>query len=170
MQSNWENIILGAMAILLLFWFQPGIKAALARSKQAESDWPSLLAPLGLVVLFVLFLIAMVWNERRTLPRIWRWRWCGATWEHEKWRSLWHGTRKIEPIKYCYILPSQPVRQSRFIWFYSLTATKFPPAESLDVIKEPVPDPSSLNSLMQRDAHTIKEGKQKQQKQISRPF
>ena len=60
MQSNWENLILGAMAILLLFWFQPGIKAALARSKQAQSDWASLLAPLGLVVLVVLFLIAMV--------------------------------------------------------------------------------------------------------------
>lgn len=60
MQSNWENLILGALAILLLFWFQPGIKAALVRSKQAQSDWPSLLVPLGLVVLFVLFLIAMV--------------------------------------------------------------------------------------------------------------
>jgi hypothetical protein len=60
MQSNWENLILGAMAILLLFWFQPGIKAALARSKHAQSDWASLMVPLGLVVVFVLFLIAMV--------------------------------------------------------------------------------------------------------------
>ena len=60
MQNNWENLILGALAILLLLWMQPGIKAALERSKQAQSDWSSLIAPLGLVVLFVLFLIAMV--------------------------------------------------------------------------------------------------------------
>ncbi len=55
-----ENIILGALAILLLFWMQPGIKAALARSKHPPSNWPSVILPLGLVALFVLFLIAMV--------------------------------------------------------------------------------------------------------------
>ncbi len=60
MPSTWESLILGALALLLLFWMTPGIKAALARSKQTPSDWPSVLLPLGLVVLFVLFLIAMV--------------------------------------------------------------------------------------------------------------
>jgi|APLak6261674355_1056100.scaffolds.fasta_scaffold00357_9 hypothetical protein len=60
MLGTWESLILGALALLLLFWMQPGIKAALARSKQAPSDWPSVLLPLGLVVMFVLFLIAMV--------------------------------------------------------------------------------------------------------------
>lgn len=60
MQSTWESLILGALALLLLFWMTPGVKAALARSKQTPSDWQSVLLPLGLVVLFVLFLIAMV--------------------------------------------------------------------------------------------------------------
>lgn len=60
MLSNWENLALGAMALLLLFWMQPGIKAAMARSKQTPSDWRSVLLPLGFVVMFVLFLIAMV--------------------------------------------------------------------------------------------------------------
>jgi len=60
MLSNWENLILGALALLLLFWMQPGLKAAMARSKQTPSDWPSLVLPLGIVVMFVLFLIAMV--------------------------------------------------------------------------------------------------------------
>lgn len=58
--SIMENIILGALAILLLFWMQPGIKAAIARSKQTPSNWSSVILPLGLVVMFVLFLIAMV--------------------------------------------------------------------------------------------------------------
>lgn len=60
MLSTGESLILGALALLLLFWMTPGVKAALARSKQAPSDWASVLLPLGLVVMFVLFLIAMV--------------------------------------------------------------------------------------------------------------
>lgn len=58
--SNMEMVVLGAMTILLLFWLQPGIKAALARSKHAPADWQSVLLPIGLVVMFVIFLIAMV--------------------------------------------------------------------------------------------------------------
>lgn len=59
MLSTWESLIIGVMALVLLFWMQPGIKAALARSRQAPSDWPSLFVPMLMVVMFVLFLIAM---------------------------------------------------------------------------------------------------------------
>ena len=58
--STWENVLLGVLALLAIFWMKPGITAALARSKTAKSDWPGLLIPLALVVLFVLFLVAMV--------------------------------------------------------------------------------------------------------------
>jgi hypothetical protein len=58
--STWENLLLGALAILMFFWMKPGIKAALEKSKTVKSDWLGLLIPLGLVVLFVLFLISMV--------------------------------------------------------------------------------------------------------------
>jgi hypothetical protein len=54
----WEQLILGAFALLLIFWFRPGIKAAMERSKQAEKDWAGALLPIGLVVLFVVLLIA----------------------------------------------------------------------------------------------------------------
>jgi hypothetical protein len=60
MPGTFESLLLGALAILLLFWMQPGLKAAMAKSKQTPSDWQSVLLPIGLVVLFVLFLIAMV--------------------------------------------------------------------------------------------------------------
>ncbi|MDD4915009.1 MAG: hypothetical protein PHW13_08245 [Methylococcales bacterium] len=60
MHSTAEYLILGALLLLLLFWMQPGLKAAIARSKQSPSDWQSVLLPIGLVVMFVLFLIAMV--------------------------------------------------------------------------------------------------------------
>ncbi len=52
-----ETIIIGLIALLVLFWFSPGIKAALERGKQARSDWPAVVIPLALVVLFVFFLI-----------------------------------------------------------------------------------------------------------------
>ncbi len=58
--SAWENVLLGAVALLLIFWMKPGIKAALERSKTAQSDWPGLLIPLALVILFIFLLIAMV--------------------------------------------------------------------------------------------------------------
>jgi hypothetical protein len=56
----WENIAVGTIALLMVFWAGPGIKQTIARSKQAKADWPSLLVPLALVLVFVVFLIAMV--------------------------------------------------------------------------------------------------------------
>lgn len=58
--SGMETVVLGALTILVLFWLRPGIKAAMARGKQAPSDWKSVVLPLGMVVVFVIFLIAMV--------------------------------------------------------------------------------------------------------------
>ena len=55
--SLWETITIGLIALLAIFWFSPGIKAALERGKQVQSDWPAVLIPLGVVVLFVFFLI-----------------------------------------------------------------------------------------------------------------
>ncbi len=58
--STWESILLGAMVLLVILWFRPGIKATWQQSQNAESDWMGLLLPLGLVVLFVIFLIMVV--------------------------------------------------------------------------------------------------------------
>ncbi len=58
--SALESLVLGALAVLLLFWMQPGIKAAMQKSRQAPTDWRGLILPMGFVIMFVLFLIAMV--------------------------------------------------------------------------------------------------------------
>ncbi len=57
--ETWEQILLGALAILLFFWFRPGIKAAMEQSRQSEKDWKGALIPIGAVVLFVILLIAL---------------------------------------------------------------------------------------------------------------
>lgn len=60
MMAMWEQILLGMGALLLLFFFYPGVKAAMERSRQAENpDWKGALLPIGAVVLFVIFLIMM---------------------------------------------------------------------------------------------------------------
>ncbi|HEB93572.1 MAG TPA: hypothetical protein ENI94_08905 [Gammaproteobacteria bacterium] len=59
--ATWEKLLLGAFALLLIFWFRPGLKAAFQRSAEAENkDWMGLLIPLALVIGFVLLLISMV--------------------------------------------------------------------------------------------------------------
>jgi hypothetical protein len=58
--STWENLLLGAFALLLIFWMKPGIKAALEKSKTARADWPGALIPLAIVIIFVMLLLAMV--------------------------------------------------------------------------------------------------------------
>jgi hypothetical protein len=56
----WEILLGGLAAVLLILWFQPGIKAAIERGRTAKKDWPAVLIPIGMVVLFVLLLIQMV--------------------------------------------------------------------------------------------------------------
>ena len=56
----WEAILLGLIAVLVVFWFRPGIRATLAESRNAPKDWAGALIPLALVVLFVMLLISWV--------------------------------------------------------------------------------------------------------------
>ncbi len=58
--TSWENILVGVMALGIVFWMWPGVKQAMAQSKQAEKDWPAFLIPMAIVALFILFLISMV--------------------------------------------------------------------------------------------------------------
>ncbi len=56
----WEQILLGMAGVLLFFFFWPGVKAAMERSKEVENpDWQGALLPVGVVVLFVIVLIML---------------------------------------------------------------------------------------------------------------
>lgn len=58
--STWQIILYGALALLVIFWFRPGIKRSLERSRQAPKDWLAVLVPIALVIAFVIFLIVMI--------------------------------------------------------------------------------------------------------------
>lgn len=56
----WEAILLSSVAILLILWFRPAIRAAFQHAEQVEKkDWKGFLLPIAFVVLFVLFLLAI---------------------------------------------------------------------------------------------------------------
>lgn len=59
--STWEALLLGVLVLILLFWFGPGLRNAMKNNRRATAEeWRSVLWPLGLVVLFVILLIAWV--------------------------------------------------------------------------------------------------------------
>lgn len=58
--STFEMIMLGIIALGVLLWAGPGVKNMLQQSREAEKDWAGVLFPIGLVILFVIFLIMMV--------------------------------------------------------------------------------------------------------------
>jgi TRAP-type C4-dicarboxylate transport system permease small subunit len=58
--SVWENLLLSLMVLGMLFWMGPGIKATMEKSRTAKADWLGVIVPIGFVVMFVIFLIAMV--------------------------------------------------------------------------------------------------------------
>ncbi|NNJ95557.1 MAG: hypothetical protein HKP12_00140 [Gammaproteobacteria bacterium] len=58
----WEQIALGALAVLVLFLFRPGIKATLERSKNAEEKHWGTLALLAVVL--ISFVIFLIWSVR----------------------------------------------------------------------------------------------------------
>jgi hypothetical protein len=57
---TWEKLLLGVLALLVLLFFFPGVRRMVEQSQQAEKDWPAVLIPLALVVLFVIGLMAIV--------------------------------------------------------------------------------------------------------------
>jgi len=56
----WTKIGLAAIALVILVLWAPGLKKALQQSQEAEKDWKGILIPIGVVVLFVILLVAMV--------------------------------------------------------------------------------------------------------------
>ena len=52
--AAWEQVLLGIGALLLVFFFWPGAKAAMEKSRQAENpDWGGVFVPIAAVVIFI---------------------------------------------------------------------------------------------------------------------
>ncbi len=58
--ETWQKVLVGVLALLITLWFWPGIRTLMKQSQEAEKDWPAVLVPLLIVIVFVLFLLAVV--------------------------------------------------------------------------------------------------------------
>ena len=58
--GTFEQVLVGILAVVVLFLFWPGARADIQKSREAENpDWTGALIPVGIVVLFVVFLIML---------------------------------------------------------------------------------------------------------------
>jgi len=56
--AAWEQVLLGIGALLLVFFFWPGAKAAMEKSREAENpDWGGVFVPIAAVVIFIVLLV-----------------------------------------------------------------------------------------------------------------
>ena len=57
----WEQLLAGAIALLVIFMFFPGIKATMEKSKNAEEKhWGTLLLLAIVLIAFILLMISSV--------------------------------------------------------------------------------------------------------------
>jgi hypothetical protein len=57
----WEQLLLGALGLGILFWFFPGIKATMEKSRTAEEKhWGTILLLTAVLIAFVIFLVSTV--------------------------------------------------------------------------------------------------------------
>jgi len=58
--STIELLLLGALVLVVVFWFGRGLGPMLKESREAPKDWAGLALPIGGVVLFVVVMMVMV--------------------------------------------------------------------------------------------------------------
>lgn len=58
--ATWEMIVVGVLAVGVLFFVLPGLKRLNEEARKAEKDWPGFLLPIGAVVLLIIVLIMFV--------------------------------------------------------------------------------------------------------------
>ena len=58
--ATWEKLLIGVIGLLVLLWFSPGVKIMIGRSRNSHKNWPAVLIPAVVVVIFVILLLNLV--------------------------------------------------------------------------------------------------------------
>lgn len=58
--ATWEKLLIGVIGLLVLLWFSPGVKIMIGQSRDAKKNWPAVLIPAVVVVIFVILLLNLV--------------------------------------------------------------------------------------------------------------
>ena len=57
---DWEKLLVALLGLGILIFFLPRIRTVFRQSRDAPKDWPGVLVPIALVVLFVILLTQLV--------------------------------------------------------------------------------------------------------------
>ena len=55
--ATWEKLLIG---LLVLLWVSPGVKIMIGQSRNAQKNWPAVLIPAVVIVIFVILLLNLV--------------------------------------------------------------------------------------------------------------
>jgi len=58
--ATWEKLLIGVIGLLVLLWFSPGVKMMIGQSRDTQKNWPAVLFPAVVVVIFVILLLNLV--------------------------------------------------------------------------------------------------------------
>ena len=58
--ATWEKLLIGVIGLLVLLWFSPGVKIMIGQSRNAKKNWPAVLIPAVVIVIFVILLLNLV--------------------------------------------------------------------------------------------------------------
>ena len=58
--ATWEKLLIGVIGLLVLLWFSPGVKIMIEQSRNTQKNWPAVLIPAVVVVIFVILLLNLV--------------------------------------------------------------------------------------------------------------
>ena len=58
--ATWKKLLIGVIGLLVLLWFSPGVKIMIGQSRNAQKNWPTVLIPAVVVVIFVILLLNLV--------------------------------------------------------------------------------------------------------------
>ena len=58
--ATWEKLLIGVIGLLVLLWFSPGVKIMIGQSRDSQKNWPAVLIPAVVVVIFVILSLNLV--------------------------------------------------------------------------------------------------------------
>ena len=58
--ATWEKLLIGMIGLLVLLWFSPRVKMMIGQGRNAQKNWPAVLIPAVVVVIFVILLLNLV--------------------------------------------------------------------------------------------------------------
>ena len=58
--ATWEKLLIGVIGLLVLLWLSPGVKMMIGQSRHAQKNWPAVLIPAVVIVIFVILLLNLV--------------------------------------------------------------------------------------------------------------